>query len=62
MTFIKEKSPTDVEVEQTLPTIIGAKTLAFDTKTGHLFTMAAEFGPPPPNAQPVPRGVRRVGR
>ena len=56
MTFIKEKSPTSFEVEQTLPTMVGAKTLALDPKTGHLFTMAAEFGPPPPNAQPGPAG------
>src|SRR5579864_8933960 len=56
MTFIKEKSPTAFEVEQTLPTMTGAKTLTLDTKTGHLFTMAAEFGPPPPNAQPGPAG------
>ena len=56
MTFIKEKNPTTFEVEQTLPTITGAKTLALDTKTDHLFTMAAEFGPPAPNAQPGPAG------
>ena len=56
MTFIKETSPTSFEVEQTLTTMVGAKTLALDTKTGHLFTMAAEFGPPPPNAQPGPAG------
>jgi hypothetical protein len=56
MTFIKENSPTSFAVEQTLPTMPGAKTIALDTKTGHLFTMAAEFGPPPPNAQPGPAG------
>jgi len=56
MTFIKEKNPTTFKVEQTLPTMTGAKTLALDTKTDHLFTMAAEFGPPPANAQPGPAG------
>jgi hypothetical protein len=56
MTFIKENSPTSFVVEQTLQTMLGAKTLALDTKTNHLLTMAAEFGPPPPNAPPGPAG------
>lgn len=56
MTFIKENSPTSFAVVQTLQTMVGAKTLALDTKTNHLLTMAAEFGPPPPNAPPGPAG------
>jgi hypothetical protein len=56
MTFIKENSPTSFEVEQTLPTMKGAKTLALDTKTNHLLTMAAEYGPPAPDAPPGPAG------
>lgn len=56
MTFIKENSPTNFVVEQTLKTMVGAKTLALDTKTGHLLTMAAEFGPPAADAQPGPAG------
>lgn len=54
MTFIKESSPTSFAVEQTLPTMVGAKTLTLDTKTGHIFAMAAEYGPPPtPSAAPA---------
>lgn len=56
MTFIKESSPTSFAVEQTLDTMKGAKTLALDTKTNHIFTMAAEFGPPAPDAKPGPAG------
>jgi hypothetical protein len=56
MTFIKENSPTDFTVEQTLQTMMGAKTLALDTKTNHLLTMAAEFEPAPANAPPGPGG------
>jgi len=56
MTFIKENSPTSFAVEQTLETLRGAKTLALDTKTNHLLTMTAEYGPPPPNAPPGPAG------
>jgi hypothetical protein len=61
MTFIKENSPTDFAVEQTLQTMAGAKTLALDTKTNHLLTMTAEFGPPPANAPPGPGGRPRRG-
>jgi hypothetical protein len=56
MTFIKESSPTSFAVEQTLQTKVGAKTLALDTKTNHLLTMAAEFGPPAPDAPRGPAG------
>jgi DNA-binding beta-propeller fold protein YncE len=56
MTFIKEKGPTSFEVEQTLETMVGAKTLVLDTKTNHLLTMTAEWGPPAANAPPGPAG------
>jgi hypothetical protein len=56
MTFIKENSPTSFAVEQTLQTAAGAKTLALDTKTNHVLTMTAEFGPPAANAPPGPAG------
>jgi DNA-binding beta-propeller fold protein YncE len=45
MTIVKEKSPTSFEVEQTLQTMNGARTITFDSKTGHLFTMSQERGP-----------------
>jgi len=61
MTFIKENSPTDFVVEQTLETVRGAKTLVLDTKTNHLLTMTAEFGPPPANAPSGPGGRFRRG-
>jgi hypothetical protein len=56
MTFVKESSPTSFSVEQTLQTMPGAKTLALDTKTNHVFTMTAEFAPAAPNAPPGPAG------
>jgi hypothetical protein len=56
MTFIKENGPTDFSVEQTVQTVAGAKTLTLDTKTNHLLTMAAEFGPPAPDAKAGPAG------
>jgi len=50
MTIIKEKSPTSFEVVQNLQTWPsgGARTVAFDSRTGHLFAMATESAPPPP--------------
>lgn len=55
MTIVKENSPTSFEVEQNLPTMNGARTVTFDSKTGHLFTMSQERGPAPP---PPPGGGR----
>ncbi len=61
MTIVKEKSATSFEVEQNLKTWPGngARTIAFDSKTGHLFAMASEAGPPPP---PPPAGAPPTGR
>ena len=46
LTIIKENSPKDFVVEQTLKTMFGARTSALDTKTGHVIVISAEFGPP----------------
>jgi hypothetical protein len=53
---VKESSPTSFVVEQTLQTKAGAKTLALDTKTNHVFTMTADFEAAPPNAPPGAAG------
>jgi DNA-binding beta-propeller fold protein YncE len=58
LTVIKENSPTNFVVEQTVKTMVGAKTLTLDSKTGHIFLMAAEYGAP---ATPPPAG-RGPGR
>ncbi len=55
LTVVKEKSPTSFEVEQNLQTMNGARTIAFDSKTNHLFTMSQERGPAP---QAAPSGGR----
>jgi hypothetical protein len=57
MTIVKEKSPTSFEVEQNLQTMNGARTIAFDSKTGHLFAMSVERGPAPPPPPPPPAGT-----
>jgi DNA-binding beta-propeller fold protein YncE len=60
LTVVKEKSPTSFEVEQNLNTMMGARTLTFDSKTQHIYTMSVERGPappPPPGATRPPQGA-----
>ncbi len=57
VTVIKEKSPTEFEVEQTVQTARGAKTCTLDAKTGKLFLITAEYGPAPATQ---PQGGRRA--
>ncbi|MBI3791677.1 MAG: hypothetical protein HY275_12485 [Gemmatimonadetes bacterium] len=52
MTVVKERSPTQFEVTQNLETMPGARTLTFDSRTGHILTMSVERGPAP-NTPPV---------
>jgi hypothetical protein len=47
LTVVKENSPTDFAVEQTVLTPARAKTHTLDTKTGNLYLITAEFGPMP---------------
>ncbi len=60
LAVVKETSPTSFEMEQDLETMNGARTIALDTKTGHVFTMSQTFGPPSPARAGAPRG--RGGR
>ena len=60
LTVIKEKSPTSFEVEQNLETMNGARTIAFDSKTNHLFTMSQERGPAPPPPAGGGRGPQGI--
>src|SRR5215467_14658021 len=55
LTVVKENSPTTFEVEQNLPTMNGARTIAFDSKMNRIFTMSQERGPAP---TPPPAGGR----
>ena len=52
LTVIKENSFTSFEVEQTVQTKPGARTMTIDTKTGRILSITGEFGP-------VPAGARR---
>lgn len=58
LTIVKENSPTSFMVEQTVTTPIRARTLALDTKTGHILTVTADFGPIAAPATPPAPGAR----
>jgi hypothetical protein len=60
MTVVKEKSPTTFEVEQNLQTMNGARTLTFDSKTGHVLTMSVERAGAGAASRRRPRLVRRA--
>jgi DNA-binding beta-propeller fold protein YncE len=56
-TVVKEISPSEFTVVGTVATMVGARTIALDAKTHHVFVMSAEYGPAPaPTAEnPNPR-------
>jgi YVTN family beta-propeller protein len=58
LTIVKENSPSSFVLEQTLPTMMGARTSTLDSKTNHVILIGAEFGPPTPPAQPGGRPGR----
>lgn len=57
LTVVKEESPDKFSVSENVPTKRGARTMALDSKTHDVFTVTADFGPPPaPTADnPHPR-------
>ncbi len=58
LTVIKENSPAQFSVEQTVSTPRFAKTLTLDSKTNHIFLITAEFAPPSNPPAPGTRGGR----
>ena len=58
LTVIKEKNPTEFEVEQNVKTMPSAKTMTIDSKTNHILLIGAEFGPAPAPAAPGERPRR----
>jgi DNA-binding beta-propeller fold protein YncE len=61
LSVIKETSPTTFEVEQTLPTMIGARSLTFDAKTNRILTMSQEFGAAAAGGRGRGRGAAAAG-
>jgi hypothetical protein len=59
LTVIKENSPTDFAVEQSVQTKRGARTSTLDAKTGQVFLITAEFAAPA--TQPAPVATQPAG-
>jgi len=55
ITVVREVSPKDFEIVENVPTMRGARTIALDEKTGHIFLPTAQFGPPPAPTPDRPR-------
>jgi DNA-binding beta-propeller fold protein YncE len=55
ITVVREVSPTEFNVVANVTTARGARTIAFDEKTGHVFVVTAQFGPPPAPTPDRPR-------
>jgi DNA-binding beta-propeller fold protein YncE len=61
LTIIKENSPTDFVVEQTVQTKPRAKTCALDTKNNAIVLIAVERAPAPPAADGAPAPATQPG-
>jgi DNA-binding beta-propeller fold protein YncE len=55
VSVVREVSPTEFNIVATVPTERGARTMALDAKTHHLFLPTAKFGPPPAPTADRPR-------
>ena len=57
LTVVREDSADKFTVAENVPTQKGARTMALDSKTHQVYTVTAEFGPPPAptQSQPHPR-------
>lgn len=47
LAVVKENSPTSFTLEQTLATMMGARTITLDPTTNHIYTMSNQYGPMP---------------
>ena len=62
MTIVKEKQPDQLRGGTESADHGRRKTLTLGSKTNHILTMAAEYGPPAPPATPPPGGAPPQGR
>ena len=63
LTVVHQDSPDKYTVLQTLPTAVGARTLALDPRSHTIYLVTAKFGPAPPPTpeQPRPRPAMLPG-
>jgi len=54
ISVIKENSANEFKVLETIKTEVGARTIAFDSKTKHVFVSSAQYGPVPAATKEMP--------
>jgi DNA-binding beta-propeller fold protein YncE len=59
LTVVKEESPGKFSSEN-VPTQLGARTMALDSKTHNVYVVTAKFGPPPPATADNPHPRRAI--
>ncbi len=59
LSVLHEDSPDSYSTLQTVPTAFGARTIAFDAKTGRVFMATGKFGPAPSPSPASPRPWRQ---
>jgi DNA-binding beta-propeller fold protein YncE len=59
LSVLHEDSPDSYSAVQTVPTAFGARTIAFDAKTGRVFMATGKFGPAPTPSPANPRPWRQ---
>ncbi|MFN8356672.1 MAG: YncE family protein [Spirosomataceae bacterium] len=55
ISVVHKVSPSTFELKETIKTEVGARTIAIDNKTRHIFTITAQFGEPPTKTDANPR-------
>ena len=58
--MVREESADKFSVAENVPTQLGARTLALDSKTHNVYVVTAKFGPPPAATADNPQPRRTV--
>ena len=60
ITAVHEDSPNKFSVTETIKSAVGARTIAYDEKTHHIFTVTAQYGETPPVTTENPRPRAKI--
>ena len=58
--LLYEDSPNKFSVTETIKSAVGARTIAYDEKTHHIFTVTAQYGETPPVTTENPRPRAKI--
>jgi YVTN family beta-propeller protein len=60
ITAVHEDSPNKFTVTETIKSVVGARTITYDEKTHHIFTVSAQYGETPPVTTENPRPRAKI--